>query len=447
MSLSTTVGSFVWAKSGFLSRNSADVIKWCRSSAVVREPASFGPITSSLSGSRSSSSRYAQMTCSRVNPPGWAIARIVSSASCCAACRQCHVASARCATSPSFSEAVSDYNPQLMHNIRVMHFGLGPIGAAIVKQIAARPGFKIVGAIDIDPAKSGRDLADVVGLSKRLGVKVVDGLAKLPRSAKPDIAVLCTSSSIKTVMPQIKAILESKMAIVSTTEELSYPGYTHIGQARQIHAWAKKAKVAVLGTGVNPGFPMDALPIALSAVCERVDRVVVHRVQDARIRRLPFQQKIGAGLTTEQFQKKVDDGSVRHVGLTESIAMIADAMGWTLDRITDDIEPRLASVTISSEFLAVDAGYVCGIVQEGVGYKKGEPVIRLHMEAYLGAVETYDAVDIDGLPRLSVKIPGGIHGDLATASLVVNTIPKVLDSAPGLHTMRDLPLPSFFPGR
>ena len=189
-------------------------------------------------------------------------------------------------------------------------------------------------------------------------------------------------------MPQIETILKSKTPIVSTTEELSYPGYTHIRQARQIHALAKKAKVAVLGTGVNPGFAMDALPIALTAVCERVDRIVVHRVQDARIRRLPFQQKIGAGLTTEQFQKKVDDGSVRHVGLTESIAMIADAMGWTLDRITDDIQPKLAAVTISSEFLAVDPGYVCGIIQDGVGYRKNEPVIRLHMEAYLGAPES-----------------------------------------------------------
>ena len=162
---------------------------------------------------------------------------------------------------------------------------------------------------------------------------------------------------------------------------------------------AKKAKVGVLGTGVNPGFAMDALPIALTAVCERVDRVVVNRIQDARIRRLPFQQKIGAGLTTEQFQKKVDDGSVRHVGLTESIAMIADALGWTLDRITDDIQPKIAAVTISSEYLAVDPGYVCGIIQDGIGYRKREPVIRLHMEAYLGAPETYDSVDIEGSPK------------------------------------------------
>ena len=328
-----------------------------------------------------------------------------------------------------------------------MHFGLGPIGAAIAKQVATRPGFKIVGAIDIDPAKVDRDLAEIVGLPRRLGVKVSPDAAKALKKAKPDIVVLCTSSSIKNVMPQIETILKSRTAIVSTTEELSYPGYTHIRQARRIHALAKKAKVAVLGTGVNPGFAMDALPIALTAVCERVDRVVVNRLQDARIRRLPFQQKIGAGLTTEQFQKKVDDGSVRHVGLTESIAMIADALAWTLDRITDDIQPKLATVTISSEFLAVDPGYVCGIIQDGVGYRKGEPVIKLHMEAYLGAPETYDSVEIEGSPNLSMRVSGGIHGDVATASIVVNSIPKVLNARPGLHTMRDLPLPSFSPSR
>src|ERR687884_1063605 len=139
-----------------------------------------------------------------------------------------------------------------MPNIKVMHFGLGPIGAAIVKQIASRPGFKIVGAVDIDPEKVDRDLGDVVGLPRRIGVKVSPDAPKALTKAKPDIVVLCTGSSLRKVMPQIETILKSKTAIVSTTEELSYPGYTHIRAARAIHAMAKKAKVAVLGTGVNP---------------------------------------------------------------------------------------------------------------------------------------------------------------------------------------------------
>jgi len=333
-----------------------------------------------------------------------------------------------------------------MPSIRVVHFGLGPIGAAVAQEIAEHPGFKIVGAIDVDPAKVGRDVGDVAGLKGRIGVKVEADAVKTLKKLKPHVVLLCTSSTIKAVMPQIECILKAKVPIVSTSEELAYPGYTHVRQARQIDAWAKKAKVAVLGTGVNPGFIMDTIPIALTAACRRVDRVSVARVQDARNRRLPFQQKIGAGLTTEQFQKRVGDGSIKHVGFTESIAMIADSLGWSLDRISDKVEAKIAQVTISSEYLAVDPGYVCGIVQEGIGYKKQEPVIRLYMEAYLGAPETYDAIEIEGAPRVSVKVAGGLHGDTATAALVVNSVPKVLSASPGLHTMSDLPLPSFFGG-
>jgi 4-hydroxy-tetrahydrodipicolinate reductase len=330
--------------------------------------------------------------------------------------------------------------------IRVIHFGLGPIGAAVVRQVAGRKGFKIVGAVDVDPAKAGRDLGEVAGLGRALKIKVSDDARKAIRASKPDVAVLCTNSSLKKVLPQIEAILKLKVPIVSTTEELAYPTKVNIKYARAIHQMAKQSKVAVLGTGVNPGFVMDALPVMLTGVCERVEAVRVDRIQDARIRRLPFQQKIGAGLTREQFQKKVDDASVRHVGLAESVSMIADALGWKLDRITDEIQPKIASEGVSSEFLAVDPGYVCGIVQDGIGYRDGKAVITLHMEAYLGAPESFDAVEITGSPALKVKLAGGVHGDIATASITVNSIPKILDVEPGLHTMRDMPLPSYFGG-
>jgi len=334
-----------------------------------------------------------------------------------------------------------------MPNIRVMHFGLGPIGAAVARQVADRPGFKIVGAVDADPSIAGRDVADVLGLPRRLGVRVDDNPARALKAAKPHVVVHCTASSLKKVMADIETILRAKAAIVSTTEELSYPGYTHVRQARQIHALAKKAKVAVLGTGVNPGFVMDALPIALSGVCERVDNIRIDRVQDARVRRLPFQQKIGSGLTTEQFQKKVADQTVRHVGLAESVTMIADAFGWKLDKVTDEIKPKIAVETVESEFLAVDPGYVCGIIQDGAGWKNGKPIITLHMEAYLGAPESYDSVVIQGVPRIEQKISGGVHGDIATASITVNSIPKIITAPPGLRTMRDMTLPSWFGGK
>ena len=333
-----------------------------------------------------------------------------------------------------------------MPAIRVLHFGLGPIGLSIVKQVSERAGLKIVGAVDIDPAKAGHDLGEVAGLKKRLGVRVDKDAVRALKATKPNVVIHCTSSSLERVMPQLQTILAAKAAIVSTTEELAYPFRMHPAQAKRLDALAKKSKVGLLATGVNPGFAMDALPIALSAVCERVESVVVNRMQDARIRRLPFQQKIGAGLTPEQFAKKVKDRSVRHVGFTQSIAMIGDALGWKLDRITDDIKPKIAEHEVASDLLAVDPGFVCGIIQDGVGYRNRKPVIRLHLEAYLGAPETYDSVDIEGWPKLSMKFAGGIHGDVATASIVVNSIPKVLAAPPGLHTMRDLALPSYFPG-
>jgi 2,4-diaminopentanoate dehydrogenase len=333
-----------------------------------------------------------------------------------------------------------------MSSIRVAHFGLGPIGAAIVAQLTTRAGFESVAAIDIDPAKVGRDLGEVAGLRKRFGINVAAD-AKVLKAARPHIVVHCTGSSLNAVMPQLETILAARLPIVSTTEELAYPFRTHARQAKQIDALARKAKVAVLATGVNPGFAMDAMALMMSAVCERVERVAVQRVQDARIRRLPFQQKIGAGLTPEQFRKKVADGSVRHVGFTQSIAMLGDAFGWTLDRISDSIAPKIATDTVESELLAVDPGYVCGIIQDGTGYRRGTPVITLHLEAYLGAPKSFDSVTIEGSPALSMTFDGGIHGDIATASIAINSIPSVLASAPGLQTMRSLRLPSYYPGR
>jgi 2,4-diaminopentanoate dehydrogenase len=331
--------------------------------------------------------------------------------------------------------------------IRVVLVGLGPIGAAVARQLDVRKGFQLVGAVDVDPAKVGRDAGDVLELGRRLRMRVAERIGETLTAAKADVAVLCTSSELKRVLPQLEEVLKRRVAIVTTTEEAAYPVPKNRRLVRRLDEAARKAKVAVIGTGVNPGFVMDALPIALTAVCERIDRIEVQRVQDARMRRLPFQRKIGAGLTPEAFRRGVEQGTLRHVGFAASIQMIADAMGWRLDRVTDDVTPKVASQAIESEFLRVDSGQVAGIIQDGVGYVGGEPRITLHIEAYLGAPDTFDSVLIEGSPRIHSRIVGGVHGDIATASMVVNSIPAVLAAAPGFRTMRDLRLPCFYPGR
>ena len=331
-------------------------------------------------------------------------------------------------------------------NIRVLLVGLGPIGAAVARQIVDRRGYQLVGAVDVDPGKVGRDAGAVIELGRPLRVKVTSAIGKTIKATKPDVAVLCTSSSLKSVVGQFEEVLKQRVPIVTTTEEAVYPSRANRRLALRIDEAARKAKVAVLGTGVNPGFAMDALPIALTAVCERVESIEVQRVQDARIRRLPFQQKIGAGMTFEQFRRQVDAGTVRHVGFTESIQMIADAMGWRLSRITDDIEPKIAEATVQSDLLAVDPGYVSGLIQRGVGYVDDRPRISLRLEAYLGAPDPYELVIIEGSPRIHSRIEGGVHGDIATASIAINSIPTVIGATPGLRTMRDIRLPSFYGG-
>jgi 4-hydroxy-tetrahydrodipicolinate reductase len=309
-----------------------------------------------------------------------------------------------------------------------------------------RPGFEVVAAVDINPEKAGKDVGEILDLEDKTGVVVQSGLKGALANHDADVVALCTGSTLPGIKSQLEAILAARLPVVSTTEELSFPQFSNEALTEELDKLARDAGVAVVGTGVNPGFAMDTLPVVLSAPCERVDSVTVDRIQDASVRRIPFQQKIGAGLEPDDFRQKADRLEIRHVGLTESVAMIAAAFGWKLDRITDSIEPKIADAPVASNYISVDKGQVAGLIQDGIGYRDGEPVIRLHMEAYLGAPETFDAVRIVGSPSMYSKIDGGIPGDIATASVAVNTIPRALAAPPGLHTMRDLPIPSWWAG-
>lgn len=330
-------------------------------------------------------------------------------------------------------------------SIRVAHIGLGPIGIAVAAQIAARSGMESVLALDLSPAKQGVSLGEILGGASS-GPKVRPDMETALRELKPEVAILCTGSSLPGVWPQIETILRAGVPVVSTTEELAFPSGPNQSLAPKLDDLAKECGVGIVGTGVNPGFVMDTLPILLSGACERVDWVRVERIQDASARRLPFQQKIGAGLSLEEWQKRADAGTVRHVGLRESISMIAYALGWELERISDEISPVIAQNAVSSAHLSVAAGQVCGLKQIGTGFVGGQALIQLHMEAYLGAPKSYEMTRITGSPNLEMRIEGGLPGDIATAAVVVNSIPKIIEAAPGFHTMLSLPLPSFHRG-
>ena len=329
--------------------------------------------------------------------------------------------------------------------IRAIQYGVGPIGASIARLMREKHAIEICGAIDTDPAKVGRDLGEVVGASDApWGVKIsADASEVLEQSA--DVVIHSTSSSLPKVMDQLLACLEAEACIVSTCEELSYPFRTHPELAAKLDAAAKDWGVALVGTGVNPGFVMDKLAITLAAVSQRIEHAKALRIVDASKRRLPLQKKIGAGMTVEEFREKVQAGIIKHVGLPESVAMIADGLNLPVDQITETIEPKVATGRVQTEFLAVEAGQAAGVHQIARGLSAGKELIHLELQMYVGAKDPADTITLTGHPDISLTIPGGSHGDIATASVVVNSIPVILDAPAGLRTARDLPIGFFSP--
>lgn len=321
----------------------------------------------------------------------------------------------------------------------VVVVGLGPIGQEAAALALKRSYIELRGAVDIDPQKAGQDLGDLLGLGRRIGLGVTSDLRRALADASPDVVVLCTGSYFPQIYGQLIAIIEAGANVVSTCEELVYPWAGYPDQARQLDMLAQKHGVTVLGTGVNPGFVLDTMALFFSGICQQVRRVSAWRVVDAATRRRPLQEKVGAGLSPEQFEAAVHAGRVRHVGLRESTYLVAAGLGWRLGDYRERVEPVIAAEQVTTEYVTVRPGQVAGLRQVAQGFRDGEPVVELRLEIYVGAKNPRDGLAIDGVPPLEVEV-AGIHGDRATAAIVVNAIPRVAEAPPGLLTMKDLPL-------
>jgi 4-hydroxy-tetrahydrodipicolinate reductase len=327
----------------------------------------------------------------------------------------------------------------MSRDLKIIHVGLGPIGAGIARMALAKDGLKVVGVCDPSHEKAGKDLGDILGLGKKVRIKVMGDPVKFIKTTKADLAVVSTASSAKVVKATIEALINRGINVVTTCEEFAYPAPSNARVFRDLDAIARKKKVSVLGTGVNPGFAMDALALFLTAPCESVSRVSVTRIVDAGTRRLPLQRKVGAGLTLAQFSRAKAEGTVRHVGLLESVHMIADALGFKLERVEETLEPAIAPRDLNTDYLRIAAGTAAGIKQTARGYTKSGLVVSLDLHMYVGADSPRDHVVIDGSPSVDMTIRGGIAGDIAAAAISVNAIPKVMSARPGVVTMRDIP--------
>jgi len=324
-------------------------------------------------------------------------------------------------------------------SIRVIQYGLGPIGSALGRHIVERPELKLVGAVDIDPQKVGQDAGKVMGLRRNLGFAVKARLAEVLETAPADVVVHATGSYFDLFKPQILEILAAGLDVVSTAEEMSFPWMAHAAQAAEIDAAAKRAGKTVLATGINPGFLMDSLPLNLTGICQQVERIDVTRAQNASLRRGPFQAKIGSGMTVEAFEAKMAQGRMGHVGLRQSIGMLFDTLGKKLVRYEDEVQPVVADQRIKTDLFDVEPGKVRGLRQVARGFSPEGEFVTLTFVAALDWPEDQDTIRITGKPNLEVTLHG-TNGDIATVAIAVNAIRRVVAAPPGLMTMRDLPI-------
>jgi len=325
-----------------------------------------------------------------------------------------------------------------LRKLKVISFGLGPIGCSIVKLALSRTDqLEVIGAVDANPAFEGKDLSELTGAPAPSGIKVVKSGRGLYERA--DAVLHATSSFLSVAESQLIEFCENGVDVVSTNEELAFPWFSHKESAERIDGAAKKNGVTLLGTGVNPGFVLDVLAITLSGVCANVTEFRATRILDATRRRVPFQKKVGIGLTTSEFDQNVKTGKFGHIGLPESIAMVSNALGSPIERINQNIFPKIAESPMMTEhFGMVEKGRVTGLVQDGQGYSKNRIVARYHIEMYAQAQNPHDEIELVGTPNIKLQIPGGTPGDIATAAIIINSIPRVVDSAPGLKTVKDL---------
>ena len=320
--------------------------------------------------------------------------------------------------------------------IRAVVYGVGPIGQLIAR-VALEKGFDVVGAIDIDPQKVGKDLGEVLGLDKTLGIKVESDADKVLRDSNPDVVLHSTGSFFDKVYPQIMRAVRVGADVVSTCETLAWPWYRYPDLAELVDNYARNYGSTVLGAGVNPGFVFDVLPAVLSTTLTRLEKITVTRSLDASKRRYSFQKKIGLGMTPTQFREALGRGEITaHVGFAESVLLMASMMGLRLDRVEEGQEAIIADRHYETQYFRIEEGQVRGVVGHGSGFIGDKEVIRVELRACIEC-EEFEEVRLMGEPSITWRSTG-TSGDPATAAVIVNLAPRVLNARPGLVTLKDL---------
>jgi len=334
-----------------------------------------------------------------------------------------------------------------MEKVKVIIWGFGAMGRGMAEMLAAKKGVHIVGICDLNPDFVGRSMNEILGMKlDHEKVIVQSNIDQLLGTTKADIVLLCTDSFVKGAFEKIKKIVMHKMNCISTAEEMAYPYANEPELASQIDYLAKLYGVTVLGTGINPGFIMDLLVVAMTGVMKDVTHIEAKRVNSLSPFGPTVMHEQGVGITLKDYYKRIMDNELAgHVGFKESVHMISDALGVKLDGFNQQMAPIVTNVDRVSPYGEAKAGTLAGINMTGQGLVNGSVFIDMihpqQIEPELEGTQTGDYITITGTPNVNLSITPEVNGGIGTIAMCVNMIPHVINARPGLKTMIDLPVP------
>lgn len=335
----------------------------------------------------------------------------------------------------------------MKRNVKVVIWGFGAMGSGMARMLLKKKGVDIVG-VCARGAKIGKSMYELLGEERgnRPEVLVNGDINALLQETTPDVCLCATDSFTKVAFPRLKTVLENKVNVISTAEEMSYPKAQDPELAAELDRIAKENGVSILGTGINPGLMMDLLVLCLTGCMMDVEHIEAKRVNSLS----PFgpyvMKEQGVGTTVKEFEDGVREGTLSgHVGFAESVGMIAEGLGWKLEKFEQQMRPIVTEVDRKSEFGFAKAGDVAGVNMTGQGWIDGEVKIDMvhpqQIEPQLGGTETGDYITIKGTPSINMANKPEVEGGIGTIAMCVNMIPHIINADPGLKTMIDLPVP------
>ena len=331
-------------------------------------------------------------------------------------------------------------------NVKVIIWGLGAMGSGMADMLLKKKGVEIVGAVGRG-AKVGKSMYEFIQTERGDRPDVIIGTPEdVIKEGAADIVLTATDSYTKTAFDRLKFILEKKINVVSSAEEMAYPQAQSPEEAKKLDEIAKENGVTIIGTGINPGLIMDLLVVLMTGCCETVDSITARRVNSLSPFGPVVMEEQGIGITKEEFEEGVRTGTLSgHVGFPESIHMVADAIGRNVEKVEQSMNPIMTDVDRKSPYGFAKAGNVAGCAMKGFGYVDGEMKIEMdhpqQIEPEMVGVQTGDYVIIKGNPNINMVNSPEVPGGIGTIAMCVNMIPHVINARPGLKTMIDLPVP------